>query len=45
MPRFVTVFLLAAVSLVAREHQPLPPGVPDAYVGHLAPEPQGLVLK
>lgn len=45
MPRFLPVFLLAAVSLVARERQPLPPGVPDAYVGHLAPEPKGLLLQ
>ena len=42
------LLLLGAVfagSLFARETQPLPPGVPADYVGHLAPEPKGLLLR
>ncbi len=45
MPRFFAALFLAAVSLGARERQPLPPGVPDTYVGHLAPEPKTLLLQ
>jgi lysophospholipase L1-like esterase len=37
--------LTFAGALLARETQPLPPGVPAEYVGHLAPEPKGLLLK
>jgi lysophospholipase L1-like esterase len=42
------LLLLGAVfagSLCARETQPLPPGVPADYVGHLAPETKGLLLR
>ena len=45
MPRFLAALFLAAVSLGARERQPLPPGVPDTYVGHLAPETKALLLQ
>ena len=44
-PRFLIVSLVFAGALLARETQPLPPGVPADYVGHLAPEPKGLLLK
>ena len=44
-PRFLLVGLTFASALLAREVQPLPPGVPAEYVGHLAPEPKGLLLK
>ena len=44
-PRFLLVALAFAGALLARETQPLPPGVPADYVGHLAPEPKGLLLK
>ncbi|GBL29788.1 hypothetical protein EMGBS10_09380, partial [Opitutia bacterium] len=44
-PRFLLVGLTFASTLLAREVQPLPPGVPADYVGHLAPEPKGLLLK
>jgi len=44
-PRFLLVPLAFAGALLARETQPLPPGVPADYVGHLAPEPKGLLLK
>lgn len=45
MPRILLTLLLAAVSLGARERQPLPPGVPETYVGHLAPETTTLLLR
>ncbi len=45
MPRFLVALVLAAVSLGARERQPLPPGVPDTYVGHLAPDSKTLLLR
>jgi lysophospholipase L1-like esterase len=45
MPRFLAALILAAVSLGARERQPLPPGVPDVYLGHLAPETKTLLLQ
>jgi len=44
-PRLLLAGLTFAGALVARETQPLPPGVPAEYVGHLAPEPKGLLLK
>jgi lysophospholipase L1-like esterase len=45
MPRTLSILFLAVAALGAREHQPLPAGVPDSYVGHLAPEPKGLLLQ
>jgi lysophospholipase L1-like esterase len=44
-PRLLLVALTFAGALLARETQPLPPGVPADYVGLLAPEPNGLLLK
>jgi lysophospholipase L1-like esterase len=45
-PRFLLLLCVAlAGALLARDPPPLPPGVPADYVGHLAPEPKGLLLK
>jgi lysophospholipase L1-like esterase len=44
-PRLFLVYAAFAGALLARDAQPLPPGVPADYVGHLAPEPKGLLLK
>jgi lysophospholipase L1-like esterase len=44
-PRSLLLGALFAGTLLARDPQPLPPGVPADYVGHLAPEPKGLLLK
>lgn len=45
MLRLTLLLLTAAVCLNARETQPRPESVPAEYVGYLAPEPQGLLLK
>jgi lysophospholipase L1-like esterase len=45
MLRLTLLLAFGISSLTARETQPRPESVPADYVGHLAPEPQGLILK
>lgn len=45
MPPLLLALFLAATVLGARELQPRPLGVPEAYVGHLAPESRTLLLQ
>ncbi len=45
MPRLFPYFVLIALGLLGCQYQPRPAIVPISYVGTLAPEPQGLLLR